>query len=88
MMWDVEWDDLVTMELTHGKKDHPQALPSRLIMYLRDAREQIRIVKCSRDTQQAMDVYSSIEQARITYGQNFSKVIAHPHVYFHNVNLS
>ncbi|KAL3812236.1 hypothetical protein ACJIZ3_013504 [Penstemon smallii] len=72
VLWDVVWDDLVTMELALGKKDHPSALPSRVILYLQnrslDAKDQIRIIKCNRDTNQAFEVYSSIEQARSTYG--------------------
>ncbi|XVE82332.1 hypothetical protein DITRI_Ditri15bG0139900 [Diplodiscus trichospermus] len=77
VLWDVLWDDLATMELTQGKKDQPKAPPSRLILYLKtrstDTKDQIRIVKCSRDTHQALEVYSSIERAMITYGQNLYK---------------
>ncbi|XP_024958370.1 uncharacterized protein LOC102625672 isoform X2 [Citrus sinensis] len=77
VLWDVLWDDLVLMELTHGKKDNPKALPSRLVLYLHikstEMKEQVRIIKCSRETHQALEVYSSIEQARNTYGQNLSK---------------
>ncbi|TYI07189.1 hypothetical protein ES332_A10G210100v1 [Gossypium tomentosum] len=77
VLWDVPWNDLATMELTQGKKDQFKAPPSRLILYLRtrpsDTREQARIVKCSRDTHQAREVYSSIERAMKTYGQNISK---------------
>ncbi|KAL5782083.1 hypothetical protein ACOSP7_007112 [Xanthoceras sorbifolium] len=77
VLWDVRWDDLVTMELTHGKKDHQKAPPSRLVLYLHlrstEAKEQARVIKCSRETHQALEVYSSIERARNTYGQNLSK---------------
>ncbi|CAI9119065.1 OLC1v1020728C1 [Oldenlandia corymbosa var. corymbosa] len=70
--WDVVWDDLVTMELTLGKKDHPSAPPSRLVLYLQgrslEAKEQIRVIKCMKDSNQAMEIYSSIEQVRSTYG--------------------
>ncbi|EYU33083.1 hypothetical protein MIMGU_mgv11b023109mg [Erythranthe guttata] len=72
VLWDVVWDDLVTMELVHGKKDHPSAPTSRVLLYLHnkngDAKDQYRIIKCSRDSNQAFEVYSSIEQARSTYG--------------------
>lgn len=72
MLWDVVWDDLVTMELIHGKKDHPNGPPSRIILYLQsrsfDAKDQIRIIKCDLDSNQAFEVYSSIEQARCSYG--------------------
>ncbi|XP_073302377.1 uncharacterized protein [Primulina huaijiensis] len=72
VLWDVVWDDLVTMELIHGKKDHPNGPPSRIILYLQsrsfDAKDQIRIIKCDRDSNQAFEVYSSIEQARCAYG--------------------
>ncbi|XP_071939359.1 uncharacterized protein [Coffea arabica] len=70
--WDVAWNDLVTMELTHGKKDHASAPPSRLVVYLQsrslEAKDQVRVIKCNHDTNQAMEVYTSIEQARSTYG--------------------
>lgn len=78
VLWDVVWDDLVTMELVHGKKDHPNAPTSRVILYLHtksvDAKDQYRIIKCSRDSNQAFEVYSSIEQARSTYGPTHSMV--------------
>ncbi|CAI9118948.1 OLC1v1020582C1 [Oldenlandia corymbosa var. corymbosa] len=53
------------MELTLGKKDHPSAPPSRLVL---ESNEQIRVVKCMKDSNQAMEIYSSIEQVRSTYG--------------------
>ncbi|OVA16691.1 Peroxin/Ferlin domain [Macleaya cordata] len=74
VLWDVLWDDLMTMELTHGKKDHQKAPPSRLILYLQtrstESREQTRVIKCSRESQQAAEIYSSIEQAMSIYGPN------------------
>ncbi|XP_017974971.1 PREDICTED: uncharacterized protein LOC18603726 [Theobroma cacao] len=77
VLWDVMWDDLATMELTQGKKDQPKAPPSRLILYLKtrptDTKEQVRVIKCSRDTHQALEVCSSIERAMNTYGQNLAK---------------
>ncbi|XP_048235070.1 uncharacterized protein LOC8261314 isoform X2 [Ricinus communis] len=77
VLWDVLWDDLMTMELIHGKKDHPKAPPSRLLLYLRskatEVKEQARVVKCSRETDQAREVYSSIERAMSTYGLSPSK---------------
>ena len=78
VLWDVLWDDLATMELTQGKKDQQKAPPSRLILYQKtrstDTKEQVHVVKCCRDTHQALEVYSSIERAMITYGQNLSMV--------------
>lgn len=78
VLWDVLWDDLITMELTNGKKDRPNALPSRVVLYLQtrqlDTKDQVRIIKCNRDSNQAFEVYSSIEQAMNTYGPNQSKV--------------
>lgn len=75
--WEVLWDDLVTMELTNGKEDNFSAPPSRLVLYLQsrstDAKEQVRVIKCSHDSSQAMDIYSSIEQALDTYGPSQSK---------------
>ncbi|KAK6930330.1 Vacuolar protein sorting-associated protein 13, DH-like domain [Dillenia turbinata] len=77
--WDVLWDDLVTMELTICKKDPPNAPPSRLVLYLRtrsnDPKEQVRIIKCSHDSHQALEVYSAIEQAMNTYGPTQSKAL-------------
>ncbi|PRQ39555.1 putative vacuolar protein sorting-associated protein [Rosa chinensis] len=77
VLWDVLWDDLVTMELAFGKKDHPKAPHSRLILYLRDRstemREQARVIKCIRDTPQAFEVYTSIERAMSIYGPNKTK---------------
>lgn len=80
VVWDVLWDDLVTMELTVGKNEKESAPPSRLILYLRtrststELKEQPRVIKCVPETRQAMDVYSSIELALQTYGPNQSKV--------------
>ncbi|KAK8661863.1 hypothetical protein V6N13_091452 [Hibiscus sabdariffa] len=77
VLWDVLWDDLATMELTQGKKDHLKAPPSRLILYLKtksiDSKEQARVIKCTQDTNQALEVYNSIELAMNTYGHNTSK---------------
>uniref|UniRef100_A0A1J3IH98 Putative vacuolar protein sorting-associated protein 13A n=1 Tax=Noccaea caerulescens TaxID=107243 RepID=A0A1J3IH98_NOCCA len=77
IQWDVLWTDLVTMELTDGKKDQPNSPPSRLILYLRskpnESKEQVRVVKCSPSTKQAFEVYSAIDQAINVYGQNASK---------------
>lgn len=62
----------MAMELTHGKKDHASAPPSRLVLYLQsrslEAKDQVRVIKCYHDTNQAMEVYTSIEQGRSTYG--------------------
>ncbi|ONI27903.1 hypothetical protein PRUPE_1G110200 [Prunus persica] len=78
VLWDVLWDDLVIMEKSYGKKDHPKAPPSRVILYLQEksteAREQVRVIKCIPDTPQALEVYSSIERAMNTYGSNKPKV--------------
>ncbi|GAB4828173.1 hypothetical protein Ancab_035090 [Ancistrocladus abbreviatus] len=79
VLWDVLWDNLVTMELTHGKKDQPGAPPSRVILYLQiksiEQKDQVRAVKCNRDSRQAIDVYNAIEQAISTYGPSPSKRI-------------
>ncbi|XP_061360270.1 uncharacterized protein LOC133304277 isoform X2 [Gastrolobium bilobum] len=72
ILWDILWDNLGTMELTHGKKDNPKAPPSRLILYLQsrslDMKENVRIIKCSPESHQALQVYSSIAHALNTYG--------------------
>ncbi|XP_075085926.1 uncharacterized protein LOC107782497 [Nicotiana tabacum] len=79
VLWDVLLEDLVTMELTHGKKDLPNGPPSRLIMYLQsrslEGKDQVRVIKCHRESNQAFEVYSSIEQARNVYGQSQSKAL-------------
>jgi vacuolar protein sorting-associated protein 13A/C len=70
--WEVLWNDLVTMELSHGKKDRGNAPHSRLILYLQsrsfEGKDHSRVIKCNRDSSQAVEVYSSIEQAMNTYG--------------------
>ncbi|KAE9602547.1 putative vacuolar protein sorting-associated protein [Lupinus albus] len=77
ILWDIMWDDLGTMELTHRKKDNPKGLPSQLILYLQsrsmDMKENVRIVKCTPESHQALEVYSSIEHALSTYGPGASK---------------
>ncbi|XP_057544625.1 uncharacterized protein LOC130823840 isoform X3 [Amaranthus tricolor] len=77
ILWDVLWDDLVTMEVTHGKKDQSNAPPSRVVLYLQsksiETKDQFRIVKCNPDSNQAFKVYTAIEQAMSTYGPNQSK---------------
>ncbi|KAJ8532740.1 hypothetical protein K7X08_015629 [Anisodus acutangulus] len=79
VLWDVLLDDIVTMELTHGKKDLPNGPPSRLIMYLQsrslESKDQVRVIKCHHESNQAFEVYSSIEQARSVYGPSQSKVL-------------
>lgn len=76
--WDVLFEDLVTMELTHGKKDNPGSPPSRLILYLQmrfpESKEGTRVIKCSRGSRQATEIFSSIEQALSNYGPNASKI--------------
>ncbi|KAL8205058.1 hypothetical protein R6Q57_010681 [Mikania cordata] len=79
VLWDVLWDDLTTMELTTGKKDHPNAPPSKLILYLKsksssENNDHTRVIKCYRDTKQAIQVYTAIEQAINTYVPKGSKV--------------
>ncbi|KAJ1696999.1 hypothetical protein LUZ63_005511 [Rhynchospora breviuscula] len=77
VLWEVPWDELVTMELTRGKKDNPGSLPSHLILYLRmkpnDNKEGFRIIKCTPGSEQATKVYVSIQQALDTYGPSSSK---------------
>lgn len=77
VLWDVSWDCLMTMELTHGKKDQPKAPPSLLILYLHtrsaELKDQVRYVKCIRESNQALEVYTSIERAMSTYGTNQAK---------------
>ncbi|XP_076932508.1 uncharacterized protein LOC143598077 [Bidens hawaiensis] len=72
VLWDVLWEDLATMELTTGKKDHPNAPPSKLILYLKsksssENNDHTRVIKCHRDTKQAIQVYTSIVQAMTRY---------------------
>lgn len=85
VLWEVLWDDLMTMELTHGKKDRPKAPYSRLVLYLKskppDHKELVHVIKCTRDTLQAFEIYSSIDRAMNTYGPNKLKVRCHFVVY-------
>lgn len=77
VLWDVLWEDLATMELTTGKKDHPGAPPSKIIVYMKskssESNDHTRVIKCYRDTKQAMEVYTSIMQAMTTYAPKDSK---------------
>ena len=78
VIWDVLWDDLVTVEMTHGKKDPPGSLPSKLILYLKarpsNSKEVVRLVKCNRGSDQATIIYSAIDKAYKAYGPNSVKV--------------
>ncbi|KAJ3675683.1 hypothetical protein LUZ60_004725 [Juncus effusus] len=77
VIWDVQWDDLMTMELQRGAKDHPGSLPSRLILYLKikpsDSKESVRVIKCGPGSEQASKVYVSVQRALNTYGSNSTK---------------
>ncbi|KAK3157946.1 hypothetical protein QOZ80_2AG0130600 [Eleusine coracana subsp. coracana] len=77
VIWDVLWDDLVTVEMTHGKKDAPGSLPSKLILYLKakpsNSKEVVRLVKCNRGSDQATIIYSAIDKACKAYGPNSLK---------------
>ncbi|MFS7909478.1 putative vacuolar protein sorting-associated protein [Helianthus anomalus] len=78
VLWDVLWEDLATMELTSGKKDHPNAPPSKLVLYLKsksssEINDHTRVIKCYRDSKQAIQVYTSIQQAMSTYAPKGSK---------------
>nr|GEV02157.1 vacuolar protein sorting-associated protein 62 [Tanacetum cinerariifolium] len=77
VLWDVLWEDLATMELTTGKKDHNSAPPSKLLLYLKsktsENNDQTRVIKCYRDTKQAIEVYNSINQAMATYSPKDAK---------------
>ncbi|KAF5202036.1 Vacuolar protein sorting-associated protein 13c [Thalictrum thalictroides] len=79
ILWDVLWDDFVTMELRHGKKDTPNTPPSQLVLYLQmrstDTKEHTRTIKCNRNSQQAFEIYCSIDQAMNIYGPNHSKAM-------------
>ncbi|KAK9139107.1 hypothetical protein Scep_008788 [Stephania cephalantha] len=79
VQWDVLWDDLMTMELEHGEKDNPKAPPSQLIIYIRtkpsESKELTRIIKCKKESQQAFEIYSSIDKAMSTYGPNRTKAV-------------
>lgn len=78
VIWDVLWDDLVTVEMTHGKKDAPGSLPSKLILYLKakpsNSKEVVRLVKCNRGSDQATIIYSAIDKAYKAYGPHSLKV--------------
>lgn len=79
IVWDVLWNDLVTMELRNGKKEPPNSPPSQLVLYLQvrctEAREPARVIKCNHNSQQAFEVYCSIDQAMNIYGPNHSKAM-------------
>ncbi|WVZ75446.1 hypothetical protein U9M48_023496 [Paspalum notatum var. saurae] len=81
VIWDVLWDDLVTVEMTHGKKDPPGSLPSKLILYLKakpsNSKEVVRLVKCNRGSDQATIIYSALDKAYKAYGPNSVKANEH-----------
>lgn len=83
VLWDITWADLSKVEPRHGKKDPPGSLPSQLVVHLRtspqdsrifDSKETTRVIKCHRETRQAEEICSAIQQAMITYGPNFSSI--------------
>ncbi|XP_035834787.1 uncharacterized protein LOC110887015 isoform X3 [Helianthus annuus] len=78
VLWDVLLEDVGSMQLTTGKKDGPNAPPSKLKLSLKsksssENNDHTRVIKCYRDTQQATQVHSSIEQAMSTYAPKDSK---------------
>ncbi|KAJ8645273.1 hypothetical protein MRB53_007021 [Persea americana] len=79
VLWDALWDDLITMELAHGKKERPTSPPSQLILYLQTrptvSKENTRVIKCIQESQQAFEIYSSIDRAMISYGPKHSKEV-------------
>ncbi|KAL6002795.1 hypothetical protein ACLOJK_023017 [Asimina triloba] len=79
VLWDVLWDGLAAMELVHGKKDNPRSSPSQLVLYLQtrsmESKESIRVIKCTRDSEQAAEIYISIEQVMNAFGPKHSKVM-------------
>lgn len=85
VLWDVSWDDLSTMEIIYGKKDDSNSRPSQLVLYLHakamDSKDFFRVLKCNRDSQQAFEIYCSIDQALSTYGPKHAKVYISPIIY-------
>lgn len=67
----------MTMALKHGMKDQQRSPPSCLFLYLNRTteKENVFVVKCTRESQQALEIYNSIEKAVMTYGPNRSKVM-------------
>ncbi|KAJ7520829.1 hypothetical protein O6H91_19G024200 [Diphasiastrum complanatum] len=85
ILWDVTWNDILSMELIRGKKDPLHSPPSRLVINLRnsvqdsklfDSRENIRVVKCHPGSKQAYEVRSAVQQAYDAYGPNRTQVAA------------
>eukprot|EP00850_Spirogloea_muscicola_P018627 SM000173S02996 [mRNA] locus=s173:28246:52241:- [translate_table: standard] len=85
IVWDITWDDLMTVELVHGKDDPPESPPTRLLLHLRDwsqdtrifdTKEIARLVKCHPGTNQAMAVKEAIRQAMQVYGKDRSSTAA------------
>ncbi|XP_059076567.1 uncharacterized protein LOC131042467 isoform X2 [Cryptomeria japonica] len=83
IVWDVVWDDLVSVELRNGKKDPPGYQPSRVILNLRhssqdsrifESKETMRVIKCHRESRQAEEIHNAIQQARNTYRSNRSGI--------------
>lgn len=83
VLWDVTWNDLSKVEPRHGKKDPPGSRPSQLVVHLRispqdsrifESKETTHVIKCHRESRQAEEIFSAIQQAMITYGSDCSVV--------------
>ncbi|KAH9312828.1 hypothetical protein KI387_027863 [Taxus chinensis] len=83
VVWDVVWDDLMTVQLRNGKKDPPGSPPSRVILTIHhspqesrifESKETLRVIKCHRESRQAEEIRSAIQQVRNTYGPSHSVV--------------
>lgn len=77
IVWDVTWNDLMTLEVTHGPEEPSHLPPSRLIIHLRDwsqdsrlfdSKEIARVVKCHPGTKQAAEIQGAIQHAYNLYG--------------------
>ncbi|KAH7429913.1 hypothetical protein KP509_09G071300 [Ceratopteris richardii] len=77
VLWDVTWENLGTIELARGKQDSLSQPASRLILHLRtaapeahrtDMKDSVHVIKCDSKSNQAVIIYSAIQQALSRYG--------------------
>ena len=85
ILWDVSWEELMTVELKEGKDDPSDAPPSRLVLHLRDwspdsrlfdTKQIARVVVCHPGTTQALEVRDAVQKAMDKYGPDRATVAA------------
>eukprot|EP00271_Cylindrocystis_brebissonii_P008358 TRINITY_DN2254_c0_g1_i1.p1 TRINITY_DN2254_c0_g1~~TRINITY_DN2254_c0_g1_i1.p1 ORF type:complete len:1958 (-),score=356.45 TRINITY_DN2254_c0_g1_i1:258-5252(-) len=85
ILWDVTWDELMTLELKSGKDEPAGYPPSRLVLHLRDwsqdsrlfdTKQIARMVQCHPGTTHAQELRDAIQRAYDKYGPDRATVAA------------